>query len=81
MRNSAAVLVVAVASLFAIPNVALADRIYSSMEKCNRKCHGVCFMEAEGAHCYWGALEKRKVKLEPRMTPRRDTDGKKPPRN
>lgn len=81
MRKVSAVLAIAVASLFAIPGAAFADRIYSSMEKCNRKCHGVCFMEEAGAHCYWGALEKRPLKADPKLPPRRTNEGKMPPRN
>lgn len=81
MRNSAATLVIAAVSLLAISNAALADRIYSSMEKCNRKCHGVCFMVPDGANCHWGALAKREIKVDPKITPLKSTGGKVSPRN
>ncbi|MBV5265988.1 hypothetical protein [Pinisolibacter aquiterrae] len=81
MRTWVATLMIAGTTLVSVSSTAWADRIYSSMEKCNRKCHGVCFMEAEGAHCYWGALKQPGKKVvEPKMKPVRPGDIK-PPRN
>jgi hypothetical protein len=58
MQIKRAVGLALVLSLSAMSMDALADRLYSSMEECNAKCHGVCMPDPQNSNsgmCYWGA--------------------------
>lgn len=81
MRRTIMLITFAALSSLLISSSAYADRIYSSMEKCNKKCHGVCFMESSGAHCYWGAIKQAPKKVDPTVAPPKSTDGAATPRN
>jgi hypothetical protein len=81
MQKLTTKIAIAALAMAVLTGNAFADRIYTSMEKCNRKCHGICFMEPDGARCHWGAMKKTAPKSTPKTVAPKGNDGKPAPRN